>query len=230
MGVTGSNPVQGASNPRIRCARRFREGGRVAQDVCPLSRSPGNRARGFESHPSRHKKAAPKGPTERNMGCCRSGQSGPVGSRKSLARHEGSNPPHPAKQQDRSGGMADAAVSNTVGGDTVRVRVPLPVPNAGQSGGTADAAGLNPAGTTPWGFKSPDWHQKKARMAERQTHRLEGAVPARVWGFKSPSGHQSKHLVGAWRSLAAHQSGGLGVAGSNPVAPTTQQRARGSAG
>src|SRR5215475_10244195 len=26
--------------------------------------------------------------------------------------------------------------------------------------------------------------------------------------------------VGAWRSLVAHQTGGLGVAGSNPVAPT----------
>lgn len=31
-------------------------------------------------------------------------------------------------------------------------------------------------------------------------------------------------LVGAWRSLVAHQSGGLGVAGSNPVAPTSLLR------
>ena len=28
-------------------------------------------------------------------------------------------------------------------------------------------------------------------------------------------------LVGAWRSLVAHLPGGQGVAGSNPVAPTT---------
>jgi hypothetical protein len=31
-----------------------------------------------------------------------------------------------------------------------------------------------------------------------------------------------KTLIGAWRSLVAHLPGGQGVAGSNPVAPTTK--------
>ena len=32
--------------------------------------------------------------------------------------------------------------------------------------------------------------------------------------------YKDRPEAGAWRSLVAHQTGGLGVAGSNPVAPT----------
>ena len=35
-----------------------------------------------------------------------------------------------------------------------------------------------------------------------------------------PSDMHVGTLVGAWRSLVAHYTGGVGVAGSNPAAPT----------